>query len=135
MTTITLALKATNGLVETAVFQGDERVAFTVAGARRMGLELINDSKQLALQFDGDSQHVAGYKGLLYLLKYAQALVQKGHKVRIFTNNQHIVNQINGVWKVKDAELALLHDQAVPLAQKITVNALPRKRIDGALAK
>jgi hypothetical protein len=134
MATVSMVLKATDGLVTSALFVGQERKLFSIAGLARAGLRVEQDKDVLQMEFDGDSQHIAGLKGLWHLAKYAQAIINAGHKVQILTNSRHLANWMNGLWKAKKAETKYLVDCTLPLAQgKIVVTHLPRERIEKGL--
>lgn len=55
----------------------------------------------------------AEYQGLLDLLKWAEVNGVKG--VRIYTDSDLVMRQVNGLWKVKHAELQPLRDLAYAL--------------------
>ena len=55
----------------------------------------------------------AEYQGLLDLLKWAEVNGVKG--VRIHTDSDLVMRQVNGLWKVKHAELQPLRDLAYAL--------------------
>lgn len=50
---------------------------------------------------------------------------EKSPEIRIRTDSQLVANQMNGLWKVKDPKLRVLHAEAKKLAA-----ALPRLKID-----
>ncbi|HEY6021806.1 MAG TPA: ribonuclease HI family protein, partial [Candidatus Paceibacterota bacterium] len=52
------------------------------------------------------------YQALLWALRW---LVSYGHtEARIHSDSKLVVNQINGLWKVRDVKLQVLYDTAMP---------------------
>ena len=71
----------------------------------------------------------AEYKALIKALAY---LVTEGTlAVKIHTDSQLVANQMNGLWKVKDPKLRILHSEAKKLASLIPafeIEYIPRER-------
>ena len=71
----------------------------------------------------------AEYKALIKALAY---LVAEGTlAVKIHTDSQLVANQMNGLWKVKDPKLRILHSEAKKLASLIPafeIEYIPRER-------
>ena len=65
----------------------------------------------------------AEYKALIEALGCLSD--EKSPEARIHTDSQLVANQMNGLWKVKDPKLRVLHSEAKKLAA-----ALPRLKID-----
>ena len=71
----------------------------------------------------------AEYKALIKALAY---LVAEGSAtVKIHTDSQLVANQMNGLWKVKDPKLRILHSEAKKLVSSIPtfeIEYIPRER-------
>ena len=71
----------------------------------------------------------AEYKALIKALAY---LVAEGSPtVKIHTDSQLVANQMNGLWKVKDPKLRILHSEAkklVSLIPTFEIEYIPRER-------
>lgn len=65
-------------------------------------------------KFIGETtNNVAEYKALVFALQ--EALIEGADKVRVFSDSQLLVNQINGEYKIKSEHLKLLYEQAAHL--------------------
>ncbi len=71
----------------------------------------------------------AEYKALIKALAY---LVAEGSAtVKIHTDSQLVASQMNGLWKVKDPKLRILHSEAKKLVSSIPafeIEYIPRER-------
>ena len=71
----------------------------------------------------------AEYKALIKALAY---LVAEGSAtVKIHTDSQLVASQMNGLWRVKDPKLRILHSEAKKLASRLPVleiEYIPRER-------
>ena len=65
----------------------------------------------------------AEYRALIEALRHLSD--EKPPETRIHTDSQLVASQMNGLWKVKDPKLRILHAEAKKLAA-----ALPRLKID-----
>ena len=99
-------------------------VAYIDGGARGnpgpagYGVRIEDEQGGLMHEFHGflgtSTNNVAEYNGLLAALRYAQ---QHGHRVvRIKSDSELLVKQMNGQYKVKNAGLQPLHQQARAIA-------------------
>lgn len=95
-------------------------VAYIDGGARGnpgpagYGVRIEDESGTLINEFNGylgtSTNNVAEYNGLLAALKYAE---QHGHRaVRIKSDSELLVKQMRGEYKVKNAGLLALYQQA-----------------------
>jgi ribonuclease HI len=100
-------------------------VAYIDGGARGnpgpagFGVRIEDEHGTLINEFNGFlgtcTNNVAEYNGLLAALNYAQ---QHGHRaVRIRSDSELLVKQMRGEYKVKNAGLLPLHQQARTLAR------------------
>ena len=70
----------------------------------------------------------AEYKALIKALAYLVA--EKIHTVKIHTDSQLVASQMNGLWKVKDPKLRILHSEAkklVSLIPTFEIEYIPRE--------
>jgi ribonuclease HI len=66
---------------------------------------------------DRQTNNFAEYSGLIAALDWA---IKHGHKsLRVISDSLLVVSQMNGAWKVKDANIRLLYDQAKALTRKL----------------
>ncbi|HSC77813.1 MAG TPA: reverse transcriptase-like protein [Candidatus Acidoferrales bacterium] len=75
------------------------------------------------------TNNVAEYKALLAALKYARE--QGWRALRVRTDSELLANQVRGRFKVKNADLRLLHQQAHALISTFdyfSVEAVPRRQ-------
>ena len=102
-------------------------VAYIDGGARGnpgpagYGVRIEDEQGTLVNEFNGflgtSTNNVAEYNGLLAALKYAQ---QHGHRtVRIKSDSELLVKQMRGEYKVKNAGLLPLYQQARTIAQTL----------------
>ena len=71
----------------------------------------------------------AEYKALIEALGYLSD--EKSRETRIHTDSLLVANQMNGLWKVKDPKLRVLHAEAKKLASRFTgikIEHIPRER-------
>ena len=99
-------------------------IAYIDGGARGnpgpagYGVRIENEQGELINEFHGflgsSTNNVAEYNGLLAALRYAQ---QHGHRVvRIKSDSELLVKQMKGEYRVKNAGLQPLYQQARTLA-------------------
>lgn len=102
-------------------------VAYIDGGARGnpgpagYGVRIENEQGGLVEELYGflgsATNNIAEYNGLLAALRYASA---RGHRVvRIKSDSELLVKQMNGLYKVKNAGLQPLHQEARRLAQAL----------------
>jgi probable phosphoglycerate mutase len=102
-------------------------VAFIDGGARGnpgpagYGVHVEDDAGNTIHEFHGflgsATNNIAEYNGLLAALRYA---IEHGHRtVRIKSDSELLVKQMNGLYKVKNSGLQPLHGEAKLLANKI----------------
>jgi ribonuclease HI len=102
-------------------------VAYIDGGARGnpgpagFGVRVENDHGELIEEFHGflgsATNNIAEYNGLLAALRYAQ---QHGHRhVRIKSDSELLVKQMTGEYRVKNAGLQPLYQQAQSLARAL----------------
>jgi ribonuclease HI len=66
---------------------------------------------------DHQTNNFAEYSALIAALEWA---LKHGHKcLRVISDSLLVVSQMNGAWKVKDANIRVLYDQAKQLARKL----------------
>jgi ribonuclease HI len=81
---------------------------------------------ELAKQFGRDTNNVAEYYGLLAALDYAAS---RGiSKLRIRSDSELLVRQMQGVYKVKSDDLKPLHERASKLSRQLTYFAIEHVR-------
>ena len=71
----------------------------------------------------------AEYKALIRALRYLVAEVNP--EVKIHSDSKLVANQMNGLWRVKDPKLRILHSEAKKLASRIAaleIEYVPRER-------
>ena len=71
----------------------------------------------------------AEYKALIKALGYLVA--EASPKVKIHTDSQLVASQMNGLWKVKDPKLRILHSEAKKLASSLPaldIEYIPREK-------
>lgn len=73
------------------------------------GQEIANRSEVVGIQ----TNNVAEYKALLFGLQLV--LENQINEVKVFSDSQLMVRQINGQYKVKDAKMKILYDEAKKL--------------------
>ena len=99
-------------------------VAYIDGGARGnpgpagYGVRIENESGEAIEEFHGflgsATNNIAEYNGLLAALRYA---TEHGHRsVKIKSDSELLVKQMNGLYKVKNPGLQVLHQQARALA-------------------
>jgi len=79
------------------------------------------------------TNNVAEYTALIYALE--EALILKADSVLIKTDSQLLARQLNKIYKVKNANIALLYKQALHLAsgfKDFSVINIPREENQGA---
>lgn len=102
-------------------------VAYIDGGARGnpgpagYGVRIENEQGGLVEELYGflgsATNNIAEYNGLLAALRYAST---RGHRVvRIKSDSELLVKQMNGLYKVKNAGLQPLHQEARRLAQAL----------------
>ena len=102
-------------------------VAYIDGGARGnpgpagYGVRIEDEMGELITEFNGflgsATNNVAEYNGLLAALRYAR---EHGHrKVRIKSDSELLVKQMRGQYRVKNAGLQPLYEEAVRLTRKI----------------
>ena len=71
----------------------------------------------------------AEYKALIRALRYLVAEVNP--EVKIHSDSKLVANQMNGLWRVKDPKLRILHSEAKKFASRIAaleIEYVPRER-------
>lgn len=102
-------------------------VAYIDGGARGnpgpagYGVRIEDEQGSLINEFNGfignSTNNVAEYNGLLAALRYAQ---QHGHRsLRIRSDSELLVKQMRGEYRVKNAGLQPLHQQARAIAESL----------------
>ncbi len=78
------------------------------------------------------TNNIAEYQGAILALKYLVDSSLKPEKIYFYLDSTLVVNQLNGLWKVKDANLRLQVIEArqleAQLNSKITYTAIPREK-------
>lgn len=77
------------------------------------GQEVVHISEFLGIE----TNNVAEYRGLLAILRWATE--NRVIRLRVIADSLLMVNQVNGIWKVKNQELRLLREQAIELISKL----------------
>lgn len=85
-------------------------------------------------KFIGEAtNNVAEYTALIYALQ--EALILKAKELRINTDSELMFRQLKGIYKVKDAKIKTLFEQAKHLFagfENIEINQIPREKNRGA---
>ena len=85
--------------------------------------------KEIRKHIGRGTNNEAEYKALIAALGY---LVTEGtSEVRIHTDSQLVASQMNGLWKVKDPKLRILHSEAKKLASSLPtleIEYIPREK-------
>jgi ribonuclease HI len=81
---------------------------------------------ELAKQFGRDTNNVAEYYGLLAALDYATS--HGISKLRIRSDSELLVRQMQGVYKVKSDDLKPLHERASKLSRQLSYFAIEHVR-------
>lgn len=71
----------------------------------------------------------AEYKALIKALAYL--VTERTLEVKIHTDSQLVASQMNGLWKVKDSKLKILHAEAKKLASRLStfeIEYIPREK-------
>lgn len=79
------------------------------------------------------TNNIAEYTALIYALQ--EALVLKAESLKIKTDSQLLARQLNKVYKVKNANISGLYDQAVILLsafKEVSIQSIPREENQGA---
>lgn len=79
------------------------------------------------------TNNVAEYTALIYALQ--EALILKAESLKIMTDSQLLARQLNRIYKVKNARIALLYHQAVRLLsafREFSIINIPRQDNCGA---
>ena len=101
-------------------------------GNSGIGILIIdqNDDQQQIKKYLGTrTNNQAEYLALITALETFKNPQDK--KLDIFTDSQLVANQINGLWRVKDADLAKLHANAKKLIHNfdsVKIQHIPRKK-------
>jgi len=89
--------------------------------------------KNISAFIGNGTNNMAEYTALIYALQ--EGLILKADKMKINTDSQLLACQINKTYKVKDAKIKALYNQAAHLMSafdKVTVNHIPRADNAGA---
>ncbi len=89
-----------------------------------------NTVKEIKKYFPKLTNNQAEYKALILALDY---LITSGlnKPVKFFTDSQLLANQINGLWKVKHPDIALLYKEAKALITELDsfeISYVPREK-------
>jgi ribonuclease HI len=79
------------------------------------------------------TNNIAEYTALIYALE--EALILKAESLKIKTDSQLLARQLNKVYKVKNANISELYDQAVLLLsafKEVSIQNIPREENQGA---
>lgn len=101
-------------------------------GNSGIGILLIdqNGEQQQIKKFLGTrTNNQAEYMALITALETFKK--PGGNKLDIYTDSQLVAHQINGIWKVKDPDIAKLHAKARKLIinfSSVTIQHIPRKK-------
>lgn len=79
------------------------------------------------------TNNIAEYTALIYALE--EALVLKAESLKIKTDSQLLARQLNKIYKVKNANISGLYDQAVLLLssfKEVSIQNIPREENQGA---
>jgi ribonuclease HI len=69
------------------------------------GVLFIKEGYYLGIKTNNQAEYLALYLGLLMLSSYAQ----QGQAIHIISDSQLLVRQLNGIYKVKEPHLQILH--------------------------
>ncbi len=88
-----------------------------------------NGTKQEIREYIGrGTNNEAEYKALIRALGHLAA--EASTEARIHTDSQLVANQMNGLWKIKNPNLRILHSEAKKLASSFSaleIKYIPRK--------
>ena len=78
------------------------------------------------------TNNVAEYQGVIFALKYLISIQASPSSIDFFLDSSLAVNQLNGLWKVKDSNLRMLvikvRELEGKLETKIKYHAIPREK-------
>lgn len=105
-------------------------------GPSGIGLVICSDGqtiKNISSFIGNTTNNIAEYTALIYALQ--EGLILKAQDLKINTDSQLLYRQINKVYKVKNANIAGLYNQATHLMsafKKVSINYISRKINQGA---
>ena len=79
------------------------------------------------------TNNVAEYKSLIFALQ--ESLIERADRLRVFSDSELLVNQINGEYKIKNENLRALYVQVMHLKKEFKffeINHVPRSQNRGA---
>lgn len=91
--------------------------------------EADGKTREITKYLGTKTNNQAEYTALIEALESAKEL--NGHPIRIFTDSLLVANQVNGLWKVKHAEIIPLNKKARSLFagfDDITIRHIPREQ-------
>ncbi|MDP3800465.1 MAG: ribonuclease HI family protein [bacterium] len=102
-------------------------------------INIAGNIKEYGEKIGNTTNNVAEYKAVIFALKKAKQLIGKSNtklsELDIRTDSELLVKQLNGSYKVKDANLGLLFIEVWNLKQdfkKVVIIHIPREQNKGA---
>ena len=102
-------------------------------------INITGNIKEYGEKIGNTTNNVAEYKAVIFALKKAKQLIGKSNakssELEIRTDSELLVKQLNGSYKVKDANLGLLFIEVWNLKQdfkKVNIIHIPREQNKGA---
>ena len=89
-------------------------------GPSKIGWTISKDNKVLwseCLEIDDGTNNVSEYQALIHLLK--SIINKKIDNIIVRGDSKLVINQVNGLWKIKKTHLKILADQAKYYLEKI----------------
>ena len=105
-------------------------------GHSGIGVIILKDGqtvKNLSHYIGKATNNAAEYTALIFGLQ--EGLLLKAEELTIYTDSELLYKQVNGLYKVRDANIACLYNQAMRLMKgfkKVSVNHIPREQNSGA---
>ncbi len=105
-------------------------------GPAAVGVVIRDDKNKIIHQFSQTigtaTNNVAEYQGVIFALKYLIVAKLNPSTINFFLDSSLVVNQLNGLWKIKDENLKKLVSQVkeleTVLATTINYTAIPREK-------
>ena len=105
-------------------------------GPAAIGVVIKDDSNKIIHQFGQiigiTTNNVAEYQGVIFALKYLVTNKLKPKSIKFYLDSTLVVNQLNGLWKIKNANLRSLvikvRELEGALESNITYIAIPREK-------
>ena len=106
-------------------------------GPAAIGVVICDEGKKIIQEFGktiGETtNNVAEYTALIYALQ--EALILKAESIKVKTDSQLLARQLNKIYKVRNANIAGLYNQAVHLLsafKEVSIDNIPREENQGA---